>query len=228
MNSDCNSDNDIRFQRGVYRAVIVEDETLVRELLLLHLRDHPRFELAGVAADGAEGLALCELTRPDVVLLDLMLPTMNGTEVADRLRATVPDARILAMSAVREPALIRAAIGAGIRGFIEKRASVETLIEALITVASGGQYFGREALAAISDPADSEGLALLKLLTRREIEVLREVARGHSVKEISAALAISENTVKMHRKNLMQKLGAHDAVGLARFALRHRLVSLDF
>ncbi len=205
------------------RVALIEDETLIQQLLSLSFQQDPDFEFLGASEDGPAGIEFCLDVKPDVVLVDMILPSLSGVEVVDRLNGA--GLRCLAMSALKDPGLIRSALQAGALGFVEKRAPVEDLKKGLKRVASGERYLGEEAIHAMTLQEDEPESRKIKSLTRREREVLREVARGYSVKEISSRLFISENTVKMHRKNLLQKLGVHDAVGLARFALKHHLVN---
>ena len=211
----------------VYRVVIIEDEMLVCNLLGLALSDSDEFEMVGEAHEGQSGLDLCAEKSPDVVILDMQLPGMKGPEIAMRLRNQNREIRLLALSSRTDRQTIQAAIKMGVNGYVVKKAPIQQLIEALRIVASGGQFFGETAIQvlAASEPRNGED-PNIGVLTGREVEVLREVASGLSIKEMSVALGISENTVKMHRQNVMRKLEIHDAVCLTHFAIRHGLISL--
>lgn len=209
----------------VIRTVLVEDETLVRDLLSMALSENRRFELVAQASDGETGLALCKEHQPDLVLLDMMMPKVGGAELAMQLLEILPDVRLLALSSRSDSTTVQSAIRMGIHGYMVKRTSMDVLLQAMATVADGGQYFDQEVLGALASPVTEDGPSLDRL-TKREVEILREVARGRSVKEISSMLFISENTVKMHRQNLMKKLAIHDVVGLTHFAIKHGLITV--
>ena len=210
----------------VHRVVIVDDHSVVRELFRFQLsRSEPqRYEVVGEGGTGQEAVDICLKTRPDLLVLDLMLPGLNGVEVLKRLQSKLPQMKVLFFSASIRTPLIAEALELGAQGYVGKPRSWITVLEAINLVAAGGKYFdptvahlaGRSARR----PEPEE-------LTPREREVAQLIAEGHSTKEIASLLGVSVKTIDKHRSRMMEKLNVHDAVAVTRYAITAGLVSLD-
>jgi DNA-binding NarL/FixJ family response regulator len=213
---------------SIIRTVIIEDETLVRLLLGGMLKSDPRFHLEGEAQDGESGIALCLEKKPDLVLLDVLIPKKSGPEVATRLLKELPDTRILVVSARQEPAIIRGILQTGVHGFVDKRQRPTFLKDAILEVARGRTFYSDTAQDILKEMSSNLELRLTpSVLSPREIEILTHVAKGLRTKEITTELNISEATVKTHRYNIMRKLDVHDIAGLTRYAFDQGLLVQD-
>lgn len=216
---------DIEVETAPIRTAIIEDETLMRALLGATLRADRRFQIVGEAEDGEAGLKLCLEKKPDLVLLDILLPKLRGPELAERLLKKLPKTRIVVVSARQESAMIRAVLKKGVHGYVDKRQDAKALKNAILEVAKGNTCFSGTAQKVL-DEMDSK--VDLKLgpseLSKRELEILELVARGLTTKEITSKLFVSEATVKTHRYNIMRKLDIHDVAGLTRFAFDHGML----
>ncbi len=210
---------------GIIRTLIVEDETLMRALLGATLRADRRFQIVGEAEDGEEGLRLCLEKKPDLVLLDVLLPKLRGPELAEKLLKALPKTRIVVVSARQESAMMRNILRKGVHGYVDKRQDAKALKEAIMTVSRGGNYYSESAQKVLEDMENKVELRLgPSELSKRELEILELVAKGLTTKEITTKLFVSEATVKTHRYNIMRKLDIHDVAGLTRFAFDHGLL----
>jgi DNA-binding NarL/FixJ family response regulator len=216
---------DIEEQEKVIRTLIIEDETLMRILLGATLRADRRFQIIGEAEDGEEGLRMCLEKKPDLVLLDVLLPKMRGPELAEKVLKALPKTRIVVVSARQEAAMIRGVLKKGVHGYVDKRQDAKALKNAILEVAKGNTYFSESAQKVLDDMDKKVDLRLgPSELSKRELEILELVARGLTTKEITTKLFVSEATIKTHRYNLMRKLDIHDVAGLTRFAFDHGLL----
>jgi DNA-binding NarL/FixJ family response regulator len=202
-------------------ALVVEDQTTLRELLEASLTDRCGFTVE-TAADGQTALAALARRSFDLVLLDLVLPDMHGFELLSRLKGTT---RVLVLTAQARPAVVKEALERGAHGVVTKGAPLRELLEAIDRVSSGGVYYSSESSALLREAAFAPSRD--EQLTERQREILREVARGLSSKEIAARLSISEKTVSNHRTRIMERLGVHDVAGLTRYAVSLGLVDPD-
>ena len=215
--------------KAVLRVVLADDHCVVRDLFKFQLgRLEPRrFEVAGEATTGQDAINVCLKTRPDLVVLDLMMPGLNGVEVMRRLRPDMPDLRVLFFSGSTREGLISEAFAHGAAGFVGKLRPWQTVLEALTLVAQGGKYYD-PSVAHLTDTRtrelNNEGF---ERLTAREREVAQLIAEGGSTKEIAARLGVSAKTIDKHRTRMMEKLHLHDAVAVTRYAIRAGMVSLD-
>jgi NarL family two-component system response regulator LiaR len=210
------------------RVVLADDHRIVRAGLMALLASQGDFEVVGEASDGREALEAAERLRPDVLLLDLSMPGLNGVEALRRVRAVSPTTRVLVLSMHAAPEYVRPALAAGAAGYVVKGAGLEDLVDALRTVASGGRFLGPEArrvVEAATLDLRPAGEDQLMRLTPREREVLQLVAEGHTNREIATLLGCAPKTVDAHRTRLMQKLDLHDAQAVTRFAMRRGLIS---
>ena len=202
------------------RVLIAEDQHIVREGLALILSQDTGVEVVGQAANGREAVTLFERHRPDVVLLDLRMPVLDGVGATQVMVARDADARILILTTFDGDGDIHRALTAGAKGYLLKDASAEMLLDAIRQIAAGNAY--------LSPVIASRLMSRMRApeLTDRELQVLEQMADGKSNREIGAALFIAEGTVKLHVNNLFAKLGVGSRVEAVTLALRRGLVRL--
>jgi two-component system nitrate/nitrite response regulator NarL len=209
--------------------LLADDHPVVRRGLAAYLERQPSMEIVGEAVDGQDALRKAKELLPDVILMDMDMPRLNGLVVTETLRQEVPNIKVLIVSADSSSEFMLRIIQSGARGHILKDASPEDLVQAILRVESGegafGSNFARLALSKLAGCESTQGPDPAKL-TKRELEVLIEIAKGFSNKEIGCRLNIGTRTVETHRENLMEKLQIHSAAGLTRFAFAQRLVTL--
>ena len=209
------------------RVVIIEDQTAVREMLSQLVTNLPDFEVVAETGDGQEATQVVLEKKPDFVILDVMLPGLNGSEVLRRFSKHLKDVRVLVLSGYQNPTLVRELLQAGAHGFVEKSAPLSELQKGIEIVAGGGSYFGPEVAQllrdAVMNPGETYGRSL-QVLTPREREILQLIAESHSTKEVANKLDISVKTAENHRTNLMKKLDLHDVASLTRFAIQNGLI----
>jgi DNA-binding NarL/FixJ family response regulator len=207
------------------RIELAEDQRLIRELLAGVLALEADFQVVAEAGTGREAIALAASTQPDIVVLDISLPDIDGMEVARTLRKTQPKLPILALSIHAEPYFVQEMLRAGADGYVVKSAAVRELVQAIRTVSQGSMYLS----PVITRQAVGRGLAFLSgaaaRLSAREREVLILIASGKTSTEIAAKLSISAGTVEAHRRNIMTKLGLHTIAELTKYAVREGLTS---
>ena len=206
--------------------MIVDDHRAVRELLASSLRQlgPTRFEVVAEGGTGQEAVDLCVRHRPDLLVLDVVLPGYNGVEVLSRLRRRLRGLRVVFFSGCTQEQLIAQAVALGADAYVLKTQSLQTLLEAMEKVQRGGKYFDPALIQMNSRMAILPGW---QILTAREQQVARLVAEGKSTKEAATVLGISAKTLDKHRSSMMQKLDLHDAVSVTRYALLAGLTSLD-
>jgi len=210
------------------RALLADDHTLVRAGIRGLLRGLPGVEVVGEAEDGHEALRLAEALRPDVVLLDIGMPGLNGLEVAGRLAALDPSIRVLILSMHTSEEYVLRALRAGCAGYLLKRSAVSELEVAVRAVARGETYLSPAvSKQVVDDYVGRTGGATdpIDALTPRQREILQLVAEGNTSKEIAERLGLSFKTVEAHRAQIMERLGVRDLAGLVRFAVRVGLVA---
>ncbi len=206
-------------------VLIGDDHAVVRQGLCALLVADGNFTIAGEASNGHQAISLSAALRPDVILLDIAMPELNGIEAARQILGKQPSARIIMLSAHNEDEYVTRTLEVGVRGFLEKQTSADILTKAIRTVVTGQPFFSPAILRRMqsihSRPLDREGHAVVngKRLTLRESEVLQLVAEGAANKQIAAALNISIKTVEKHRQHLMDKLNIHETAGLTRYAI---------
>jgi DNA-binding NarL/FixJ family response regulator len=211
------------------RVVLVEDHTLMRAGIRALLLALPEVEVVGEADTGPDALAVVAATRPDLMLLDITLPEMNGLEVAAKVATEYAPTRTVILSMHTDPMYVRKALQAGASGYIVKDSAVSELEEGIRAVARGEVYLsprvtkGNAMQYLSDDPTDDP----LKRLTRRQRETLELIAQGHGTRAIAEKLNVSVKTVEFHRAELMNRLEIHDVPGLVRFAIRSGLVSSE-
>lgn len=206
-------------------VLLAEDHTIVREGLNALLSADGGFKLVADARTGAEAVKLAAKFRPDVILMDIAMPVLNGLEATRQILAADPTARVIVLSAYSDDEYIDRMNEAGVAGFLEKQTSAEVLTQAIREVAAGRSYYSpsiakrlRAAAGKGHDHKDTLGSATAHL-TSRETEVLQLVAEGSANKQIASELGISIKTVEKHRQRLMDKLDLHDIASLTRYAI---------
>jgi DNA-binding NarL/FixJ family response regulator len=201
-------------------VILVDDHNLVRRGFRRLLEDDAGISVVGEAGDGHEALELVASLKPQVVVMDFALPSMNGAVATRRISALSPSTAVLILSMHEEATYVRTCLEAGARGYLLKNAMDLELVSAVKRAAAGERVLdprlGR--LAAESEPAPS--------LTTRELEVLQLIVHGKSNKDIAAVLGLSANTIAVHRANIMQALGIHNTAELVVYAIRKGLVSI--
>ncbi len=208
---------------------IADDHSIVRQGIRLLIDSQPDMQVIGEAGDGEEACRQVREMKPDVVVMDVSMPKLNGAQATERLRVTTPTSRILALSAYSDEAHVRQLLASGAAGYVLKRAIAEELTAAIRTVAGGGVHLdptiAGKVVGGYINPASEAGSD--SGLTAREQEILILVAWGHSNKEIAAQLHLSVKTIEGHKTRLMDKLGLQSRADLVRFALRRGWLKED-
>lgn len=211
------------------RVLIADDHPLVREGIKVSLARHPHIRVVGEASDGEAAVSAAQKLRPDVVLLDLNMPRLDGLGAARRLRKLLPSCRAIVLTMHLDEEYARQAVAAGAKGFVQKDASPATLSKAIEAVHHGRTHFSDAASRALLGEVVAAGGKLSEAqdaLTAREREVLVLIAEGASNKEAAARLKIGIRTVETHRERLMRKLDIRTTAGLTKYALAHGLTKL--
>ena len=208
-----------------FNVLLVDDHKIMRDGIRAILRHNEEFVIVGEAESGSEAVQLCRRKKPDIVLMDIGMPGLNGIEATQEILRHVPETRIIILSMYDDEHSVVSAIRSGARAFVLKRASDNDLVDALRTVAKGGSYLSPQ----VSDKllhriqrGDLESKPLpsaLEGLSPRELQVLRLVAEGKTSKEIAVMLDLGLQTVRSYRKTMMKKLGVNNVAGLTQLAL---------
>lgn len=206
------------------RVLIVDDHSVVRQGLRLFLRTDPELEVVGEAPDGAQALIRAAELRPDIILMDLLMPVMDGIEAIGRLRQELPETEIIALTSVLEDRSVVRAVRAGAIGYLLKDTEADDLCRAIKAAAAGKVQLSAEAaerlMREVAAPANPDPLS------EREIAVLKLLARGETNKEIALGLSIQETTVKSHVSSILGKLGVPSRTHAALYAARIGLAEL--
>jgi len=205
--------------------LLVDDHAVVRQGFRMILSAEPDFEVVGEAANGREAIGLAESLRPDVVLMDVSMPELNGIEATRRIVTDAPRTRVLALSMHRDTVYVREILRAGASGYLLKEAGDHDLLTAIRAVAQGQGYLSPAVSDAVLSDYRKHVTDPIDLLTSREREVLQLIAEGKTNKEIATALDLSTYTVESHRGRIMEKLNLHSAGELVRFAFRNGLIN---
>jgi DNA-binding NarL/FixJ family response regulator len=203
------------------RVLCVDDHRLVRDGVALIISQQSDMEVVGTAATGEEGVALFTRLRPDITLMDLQLPVMTGLQALQEIRRLDAGARVIILTMFRGDEDIYRALSAGAATYLLKDTVADDLINVIREVHAGRRPLGAEVRATLDARADHPAL------TDREVEVLQLVYRGRRNKEVAAALAISEETVRVHLKNVFSKLGVSDRTAAVNVALRRGIIHVD-
>lgn len=212
--------------------LIADDHSIIRSGLRTLLRGESSFRIAGEAANGEEALRLARQRKPDVVLLDISMPKLNGLEAARLIKKEVPLTRVLILTIYETEEYVQQMLQSGVDGYVLKNADRQELFEAIRAVAAGKRYFSKEiADLLVKGFVDRQKRAQPTRrhvpLSQRETEILGLIARGMTGPEIAAKLFLSVRTVNTHRTNIMKKLGIHETAGLVRYAIQSGLIELD-
>jgi NarL family two-component system response regulator LiaR len=208
------------------RVMIVDDHDMLREGLIAFLRVYPTLNLVAEAASGPEAVRLCQDLRPDVVLMDLVMPEMDGVETTRRVQELSPSTRVIALTSFGDDDLVRRALKAGAISYLLKNVSAEELAEAIQAAYVGKPTLAPEAAQALINTTN-EGPTVGHDLTDREMEVLELMVEGLSNPDIAEELVVSRFTVKNHVSNILSKLGVSSRTEAATLALREELVRKD-
>jgi DNA-binding NarL/FixJ family response regulator len=207
------------------QILIADDHEVVRQGVRVLLEANPEWSICCEAATGREAVAKAREFQPDVVVLDISMPELNGLEAARQIRRAVPTAKILVLTVHQIDQLAQELIDAGVRGYVLKADAGRRLVEAVKVILKGGTCFTPSWLDTTEGSPSTRGSTVpLKRLTRREREVLQLLAEGRSNKEIGIALRITTKTAETHRARLMAKLGVHSVAELVRYAIRNKIV----
>ena len=205
------------------RLAIAEDQRMVRELLTALLAHEADFQVVGEASSGREAIDVAGRLAPDVLVLDIGLPDLDGIEVARALRKSAPSVKLLTLSIHAERQFVRRMLNAGVDGYVVKSSAVQELVQAIRAVAAGKLYLSPDiAREALPEAAAEEGGPL----AARERQVLALLAEGKRSSDIGQSLGISTATVEAHRRNIMRKLGLHTIAELTKYAVRKGLTPL--
>jgi two-component system, NarL family, response regulator LiaR len=205
------------------RVLIVDDHGMVRKGLLTYLKNKPDLEVVGEARDGREAVDLCGHFRPDVILMDLMMPEMGGVAATRLIHQHWPEVQVIALTSFQEKELVQDALQAGAIGYLLKNVSGDELAEAIRKAHAGRPTLAPEALQALVQP-DPEEAALGKDLTRREREVLALMVKGMSNPDIAERLCVSRATIKVQVSSILSKLGVSNRAEAISLAIQHKLI----
>jgi two-component system response regulator NreC len=215
---------------GRLRILLGDDHTLVRQGLRKILEEQPAWEIVGEASDGHEVVRQTESLEPDVVVLDIGMPRLNGIDVSKQITRRFPDVGILILSMHSEEAYITQAMKAGARGYLLKDSADTELIRAVSAVAAGKSYFSPAVARVMLDDyvrhLNKKGIVdRFETLSEREREIFQLIAEAHTTKEIADLLSVSPSTVETHRAHILQKLDVHNTAELVLYAVRRGVIS---
>jgi len=208
------------------RVLLADDHNIVREGLRRIIEESGDLQVVAEAGDGREALGLLKESRPDVAVIDISMPGLDGLEVIGRIRADHPSLPVLILTMHEEEQYVVRAIGAGAMGYVTKRSASEELVEAIRKVHAGGRYLTESAAEslAVRLARGQEGLGPLDSLSNREVQVLRRLAMGQTNREIAEAYHLSTRTVDTYRARLLKKLNLRNNADLSRFAIQTGLI----
>ena len=214
------------------RIVLADDHAILREGIRALLEDQPDMTVVGEAADGRTAVEFAREHKPDVIVMDIGMPLLNGLEATRQIKRDYPDVNVLVLTMHDNEEYVSQLLGAGASGYVLKRAASAELVTAIRAVAQGQSYLSPAVTKLLIEgyigrkPAESAVIDTFDTLTAREREVLQLVAEGHTNSQIAKLLNISLKTVKAHRSNLMQKLGMHDRGELIKMAIQRGIIEL--
>lgn len=208
------------------KLLLVEDQFLLRKLLVCKLESVARLSIVGEAADGAEAVRLAAKLKPHIVLMDLGLPKLDGIEATARIRKKMPEVKVMALTVYNDSLRVSQMLKAGASGYVDKSSGVEELLSAIQSVANGDLYLSKAAAHAAHPELTAKagvGTSPYDLLTPRERQVLQLLGEGKDSGEIAAELGLSSATVHTYRRRIMEKLDLRSSTRLLRYALKASL-----
>jgi two-component system, NarL family, response regulator NreC len=205
------------------RVFLADDHALVRQGLKAILQQQG-FEVVGEAGDGHDAIKICNILQPDIAILDVVMPLLNGIDAARAIRKSCPDTKIVILTGYPEESYVLASLRAGITGFVLKGSGFSSLLQAIEAVSKNQTYLSQGISGTIVKAYLSNGGPPAEVLSIRERQVLQLIAEGKSMKEAGGVLGVSAKTVDTHRRRIMQKLNIFHTAGLVRYAINHGLV----
>lgn len=213
---------------NVVKVLIADDHKLVRDGIKLYLESDPSIQVVAEAGNGDEVIQLVNIYEIDLLLLDINMPGLDGAAVAEQLKKSHPEIKILALTMLNETQYVRQMLRAGAKGYLLKSCSQETLLNAIHTIMNGETYFGQDIMKSMMEamaprPRNKVLRSYNVELTKREREVLKLITKEMTNQEIAEKLFISPRTVEVHKRNLLEKTGSKNIVGLVLYALEKGL-----
>lgn len=210
------------------KIIVVDDHSFFRKGVIMVVNRFKNAEIIGEASNGVELLKLLQILTPDIILMDIKMPEMDGIEATRKVLDSYPEMKIIAFSMFGDEEYLESMINAGIQGFLLKNAETEDMERALNTIANGQQYFSEEFLPYftknfLSKDANNTNVSL----TKRELEILQLVAQGLSNQDIADKLFLSIRTITSHRANLNSKTGSKNTVNLLTYAIKNKLIHIE-
>ena len=214
------------------RVLVVDDHAIIREGLRVMLGNQPDMEVVGVAANGREAIRLVDEKEPDVAVIDISMPELNGIEAISQMLPRHPHIKVIVLSIHETKPYVHRALKAGARGYLIKETAGLEVVDAVRAVYRGERYLSQRIADLLTDISfrnleTSMEVSPLETLSSREREILQLVAEGKTSQEIAERLSISPKTVDTYRSRLMQKIGVDDMAGLIKFAIQHGVISLE-
>jgi DNA-binding NarL/FixJ family response regulator len=209
------------------RILIADDHEIVAEGLKSLVEAEPGMEVIGIVPDGREAVKLGRESKPDVVVMDMSMPELNGADATRAILQNDPSCRVIVLSMYAEREYVRRALKAGALGYVVKRSAAKELVDAIRAVYAGQRYLSPRVADVVIEAGADDKDDLLAKLSMREREVLQLLAEGNTGAEIAQRLSLSQKTVETYRARLVEKLGIRDLPGLVRFAIQRGIVTLD-
>lgn len=207
------------------KTLLVDDHKIILDSLSLLIGLMDNIEVVATINDSRQVIPYLESNEVDVLMTDLNMPYMTGIELSQKVREQFPDTNILMLTVNDNPSLISDAYKMGIKGYVMKKAKREELEQAIITVSRGELYYGQEVMKTLlADDGEQLNKEKLKLLTKRELEIIKLISQEKSSSDIAKELFISKGTVEVHRSKIFKKLGVRNVVGVVKFAMKYKLI----
>lgn len=204
--------------------IVIEDQTMLRDLICKWIEGNTDLEIIAQSGDGAEGCELCLELKPDMILLDIILPNLNGSEILKRVQTQKLEVDSLIFTALSDQNTISRLLKLGANGIVNKSASLDELASGIRAVAEGKTYYSPIILETMCSLMREENVDDTQALTTREMEITQLIANSYTNRQIAEALNTSIRTIDTHRNNIMRKLKLHDAAALTRWAIVNRLI----
>jgi DNA-binding NarL/FixJ family response regulator len=212
--------------RMLIRILIADDHRLLAETFKILIEQQPDMQVVGLALDGRDAVRQVEALRPDIVVMDLAMPELNGAEATRALATRQPGCRVVVVSAYTDAERVRRALKAGAQGYLSKSGGADDLIAAIRAVHAGQRFLG-PSVADVVINDDGAAVDPVERLSVREREILQLLAEGHTGAVIAQRLSLSQKTVETYRARVVEKLGIRDLPGLVRFAIQRGIVTLE-